>query len=68
MLSNLNNKLNELNNSILIHFNKDTIISQLQIVNNEMSCILKLYGTDSFENLLLICFGNNKYIHTEKII
>ena len=66
MLSNLNKKINELNNSILIHFNKDTIISQLQVINNEMSSILKLYGTDSFENLLLICFGNNKYINTEE--
>ena len=66
MLSNLNKKLNELNNSILIHFNKNIIISQLQLINNEMSSILKLYGTESFENLLLICFGNNKYIHTEK--
>ena len=66
MLINLNKKINELNNSILIHFNKDTIISQLQIINNEMSGILKLYGTDSFENLLLVCFGNNKYINTEE--
>jgi ATP-dependent Lon protease len=66
MLVNLNKKINELNNSILIHFNKDIIISQLQVINNDMSSILKLYGTDSFENLLLICFGNNKYINTEE--
>jgi ATP-dependent Lon protease len=66
MLINLNKKINELNNSILIHFNKDIIISQLQVINNDMSSILKLYGTDSFENLLLICFGNNKYINTEE--
>jgi len=66
MLINLNKKINELNNSILIHFNKDTIISQLQIINNEMSSILKLYGTESFENLLMICFGNNKYINSEE--
>jgi len=66
MLINLNKKINELNNFILIHFNKDSIISQLQIINNEMSGILKIYGTDSFENLLMICFGNNKYINTEE--
>jgi hypothetical protein len=48
MLIILNKKINELNNSILIHFNKDEIISQLQIINNEMSGILKLYGTESF--------------------
>ena len=66
MLINLNKKINELNNSILIHFNKDTIISQLQIINNEMSSILKLYGTESFESLLMICFGNNKYINSEE--
>ena len=66
MLINLNTKINELNNSILTYFNKDTIISQLQIINNEMSSILKIYGTNSFENLLMICFGNNKYINTEE--
>ena len=66
MLIHLNKKINELNNSILTYFNKDTIISQLQIINNEMSSILKIYGTNSFENLLMICFGNNKYINTEE--
>lgn len=36
----------------------DEVINYLQIVNNELSSLLKHYGTDSLEDLLLICFGN----------
>jgi ATP-dependent Lon protease len=39
--------------------NTDIIINNLQLINNELSILLKSYGTDSFEDLLLICFGNN---------
>ena len=37
-------------------------INSLQIINNELSCILKNYGTESFDDLLLICFGNDAKI------
>lgn len=37
----------------------DATINELQTINNELSCILKVYGTDSLDDLLLICFGNN---------
>jgi ATP-dependent Lon protease len=37
----------------------DATINELQIINNELSCILKVYGTESLDDLLLICFGNN---------
>jgi ATP-dependent Lon protease len=40
----------------------DTIVNKLQILNNELSGLLKNYGTDSFEDLLSICFGNNASI------
>jgi len=46
-------------NDINILSNTDNIINILQIVNNELSCLFKLYGTESFEDLLWICFGNN---------
>lgn len=36
----------------------DEVINYLQVVNNELSSLLKHYGTDSLEDLLLICFGN----------
>ena len=40
----------------------ETIINSLQIINNELSTLLKNYGTESLEDLLLICFGNNNKI------
>jgi ATP-dependent Lon protease len=43
----------------------DELINYLQIVNNELSSLLKIYGTSSLEDLLLICFGTN-YKFTEE--
>lgn len=43
----------------LIKTNTENIINILQTVNNELSSLFKIYGTDSFEDLLWICFGNN---------
>jgi ATP-dependent Lon protease len=39
--------------------NTDSIINILQHINNELSSLFKVYGTDLFEDLLWICFGNN---------
>jgi hypothetical protein len=44
----------------------DVIINNLQLINNELSSLLKNYGTDSLEDLLLICFGNNNKITTNE--
>ena len=44
---------------VSIYSNTDSIINILQTVNNELSSLLKLFGTESFEDLLWICFGNN---------
>ena len=46
-------------NEITIKTNTDNVINILQLVNNELSSLFKLFGTDSFEDLLWICFGNN---------
>jgi ATP-dependent Lon protease len=40
----------------------DSIINSLQTINNELSTLLKNYGTENLEDLLLICFGNNNKI------
>jgi ATP-dependent Lon protease len=45
--------------------NTDVLINNLQQINNELSSLLKSYGTDSLDDLLLICFGNNSKIITE---
>ncbi len=57
-------KLGELSNKIETILaakqgSTDTMINSLQLVNNELSTLLKNYGTESLEDLLLICFGNN---------
>ena len=44
--------------------NTDSLINNLQLINNELSSLLKNYGTESLEDLLLICFGNNNKITT----
>ena len=42
-----------------IKTNTDNVINILQFVNNDLSSLFKIFGTDSFEDLLWICFGNN---------
>ena len=44
------------------------LVNDLQILNNKLSNIIKLYGTNSLEHLITICFGNDyfeKHIKTE---
>ena len=58
ILFELSKKIKEIND-VSIKNNTDNIINILQIVNNDLSSLFKLFGTDSFEDLLWICFGNN---------
>jgi len=37
----------------------DGLINKLQLINNELSGLLRIYGTDSLDDLLLICFGGD---------
>jgi len=37
----------------------DTLINNLQTINNDLSTILKNYGTELLDDLLSICFGSN---------
>ena len=54
----LSKKIKEISD-INIKSNTDNVINILQAVNNELSSLFKIFGTDSFEDLLWICFGNN---------
>jgi hypothetical protein len=57
-LSDIQIKLKELSNG---NFNNvEYYINKLQIINNEFSTLLKNYGTSQIDDLLIICFGNNK--------
>lgn len=62
-LGELSKKMQEIMN--IKSSSTDIIINNLQLINNELSGLLKNYGTESFEDLLLICFGNNNKITTE---
>jgi len=61
-LGELSKKIEEIQNSKITAM--DSIINSLQLINNELSSLLKNYGTESLEDLLLICFGNNNKITT----
>ena len=37
----------------------DQIINKLQEINNEISIIFKTYGTESIDDLIMVCFGND---------
>ena len=54
----LSKKIKDIND-VSIKNNTDHIINILQTVNIELSSLFKIFGTDSFEDLLWICFGNN---------
>jgi ATP-dependent Lon protease len=54
----LSKKIKDIND-VSLKSNTDHIINILQIVNNELSSLFKIFGTESFEDLLWICFGNN---------
>ena len=65
MLFELSQKIKDININELTNSDKvtdkvsDNIINILQNVNNELSCLFRIFGTDLFEDLLWICFGNN---------
>jgi endopeptidase La len=55
---------NEIDKKVI---NKEGIVSKLQQINNDLSYILKKYGTYSIEDLLTICFGYSKtFINSEE--
>jgi ATP-dependent Lon protease len=68
-LNNISEKMKELRNNMTF-LSTDEIVNKLQELNNSLSGLLKNFGTDSLEDLLSICFGNNASIVTsdEEII
>ena len=58
-LNEINKKIKDIGDKSIKNNNTEIQVSNLQFINNELSGIFKNYGTDSLEDLLLICFGNN---------
>ena len=63
-LNTLNDKIISFTNN-LNNITTDEVVINLQSINNDLSGILKNYGTENFEDLLLICFGNNSVVKNE---
>ena len=66
ILSNINNKVIDLINKNIT--NNDEIVNTLQTINNDLSCLIKIYGTTHLEDLLRICFGTDNLIKNENEI
>jgi len=63
-LNELNKKIKEIEEQLLLNINNELIAKQLQIINNDFSSLFKLYGTLNLEDLLIICLGDiKKNIH-----
>jgi len=66
------NSLNIINDKIIHlksnmnNMNKEEITSSLQSINNDLSLLFKIYGTESLDDLLTVCFGNNNNIITSE--
>ena len=56
-LCEINNKLKDIPIDLL--GNIDVHVDKLQVINNDISSLLKNYGTYNLDDLLTICFGNN---------
>ncbi len=49
-------------------FNNDDLINKLQTINNDLSVIFKNFGTDTLEDFLLVCFGNNIFTNNDLLV
>jgi ATP-dependent Lon protease len=58
-LTNINNKLNDVSLENQSNLNMDVFVNKLQIINNDISSLLKSYGTLYLDDLLTVCFGNS---------
>jgi ATP-dependent Lon protease len=66
-LEELSKKIKDLSNN-MYQISTEFVINNLQIINNDLSAIIKLYGTESLDDLLLICFGSNSISSNEEEI
>jgi ATP-dependent Lon protease len=62
-LTQIGDKINSLKKNIE-KLDKEEITNLLQTINNELSVLFKTYGTETLDDLLIICFGNNNNIIT----
>jgi ATP-dependent Lon protease len=66
-LCDISKKIENMNDLYKTAPNTDVLIANLQIINNDLSSLFKLFGTDNLDDLLLICFGNNNKITVSEL-
>jgi len=59
----INDKIDHLKSN-MNNMNKEEITTILQCINNDLSLLFKIHGTDSLEDLFTVCFGNSNNIIT----
>jgi len=65
-LNEINTKIKNISDNLKPTVKQDALINELQVINNDFSALLKNYGTEKLEDLLIICFGiNNKITSNE---
>jgi len=64
-LSIINDKIDHLKSN-MNNMNKEEITTTLQSINNDLSLLFKIHGTDSLDDLFTVCFGNNNNIITSE--
>lgn len=57
-LSELSKKIKQ-TRTVLTTANNEHLINELQAINNELSGLFKCFGTNSLDDMLWVCFGNN---------
>ena len=59
-LTKINDCVLLIKDSVINNCNKDYILSELQLLNNEFASLIRKYGTHELQDLIKICLGENK--------
>lgn len=60
-LSEMSNKIDHVVATSGSSSSVDDLVTSLQLINNDLSGLLKQYGTYDFDHMLMVCFGNNHH-------
>jgi hypothetical protein len=66
-LSDISNSILEIEQSLICNSTKDSILKNLQNINNDLSALFKEFGTYNFEELIIVCLGENKICITPSL-
>ena len=58
----LNKKIRDIEQIVIDNVNVTAIIDKLQLINNDLSSILKSFGTYKLDDIVTVCIGDNKMV------